>query len=80
MTSLHLPVRPSWACAACYQSWPCFSRRRQLAAEYDRAPVSLSLLMSSYFVEAAGDLREMQAGALYVRFIAWLPGDRHGAC
>ncbi|HEV7898715.1 MAG TPA: flavin reductase [Planosporangium sp.] len=64
MTTLHLPLRPSWACAVCYESWPCFSRRRQLTAEYDRALVSLSLLMSSYFVEAADDLRDVPARAV----------------
>jgi hypothetical protein len=73
MTTLHAPLRPSWACVVCYESWPCFSRRRQLTAEYDRAPVSLSLIMSSYFVEAADDLCDAPAGVLHVRFLGWLP-------
>jgi hypothetical protein len=73
MTTLHVPLRPSWACAVCYESWPCFSRRRQLTAEYDRAPVSLSLLMSSYFVKAADDLHQVPAGTLHLRFLGWLP-------
>ncbi|NJC72389.1 flavin reductase [Planosporangium thailandense] len=78
MTTLHVPLRPSWACAVCYQSWPCLSRRRQLIAEYDRAPASLSLLMSSYVVEAADDLHDAPAGTLHNRFLGWLsrPSER----
>jgi hypothetical protein len=56
MTSLHIPMRPEWICAGCGQLWPCHARPVQLLAEYDRAPVSLSLPMSSYFVEASIDL------------------------
>jgi hypothetical protein len=56
MTSLHIPMRPEWICAGCGQLWPCHARRVQLLAEYDRAPVSLLLPMSSYFVEASIDL------------------------
>jgi hypothetical protein len=70
--SAHTPIRPNWTCVACGDDWPCEVRRRQLTAEYDRAPVSLSLLMSGYFVEAADDLRNVPAGDLYLRFFGWL--------
>jgi hypothetical protein len=56
----------------CSLPWPCETRRRQLIAEYDRAKVSLSLLMSAYFVDAANDLPDVPAGELYGRFVLWI--------
>jgi hypothetical protein len=46
----------------------------QLTAEYDRAQVSLGLLMSAYFVDAAEDLPSSPCGALYARFLGWVRG------
>lgn len=62
---------PDWICGGCGLKWPCETRQRELTAEYDSAPVSLALLMSSYFVEAAEDLPYEPAGPMYDRFIGW---------
>jgi hypothetical protein len=72
VTALHAPLRPRWTCAGCGDNWPCSTRRGQLTAEYDRARVCLSLLMTSYFADAAEDLHDVPAGELYVRFLGWL--------
>lgn len=76
MTSLHVPLRPIWMCTACGVDWPCVTKRRHLQAEYGRAPVSLSLLMSSYFVDAAVDMPAVPCGQMHARFLGWLPGDQ----
>jgi hypothetical protein len=65
-------MRPQWICAGCAQDWPCPTRRGQLTAEYDRARVCLSLVMTSHFVEASVDLRDVPAGELHLRFLGWL--------
>jgi hypothetical protein len=52
------------------------SRRQQLAAEYQDAPVSLALLMSSQFVDAAEDLHSVPAGELRNRFLGWMRSPR----
>ncbi|GII23801.1 flavin reductase [Planosporangium mesophilum] len=72
MTALHTPLRPQWICVGCGCDWPCLTRPGQLAAEYDRARVCLSLVMSSYFVQASEDLYAVPAGELYVRFLGWM--------
>jgi hypothetical protein len=51
----------------------------QLLAEYDGAPVSLALLMSTYFCEAAHELPDARAGDLYTRFLGWLDPYRRSA-
>jgi hypothetical protein len=74
VASLHMPARPAWICACCWESWPCHTRRAQLRAEFDGAPVSLGLLMGAHFVEAAHDLPAVTAGELYARFLGWIRG------
>ncbi|QGL46081.1 hypothetical protein GCE86_02855 [Micromonospora terminaliae] len=69
----HGPVLPVWTCAGCGSPWPCPTRRRELLAEYDRAPVSLSIYMASHLVSAAQDMGWAPAGALHRRFLGWLP-------
>lgn len=76
--NLHSPMRPSWMCAGCGGHWPCRTRRGQLIAEFHRTPVSLGLLMSRYFIDAAQDLKSESAHDLYQRFIGWL-SERPGA-
>jgi hypothetical protein len=51
----------------------------QLLAEYDGAPVSLALLMSTYLCEAAYELPNTRAGDLYTRFLGWLDPYRRSA-
>ncbi|MGC9670621.1 hypothetical protein ACNTMW_29260 [Planosporangium sp. 12N6] len=70
--SLHRPLSLTWRCAGCGVPWPCPTRRGQLLAEYDRAPVSLALLMGGYFLDAAAELIGEPAGDLYDRFMGWI--------
>jgi hypothetical protein len=70
--NVHAPMRPNWACTGCGAQWPCRTRRKQLLAEFDRAPVSLALFMGRYFMDAAQDLRTEVAYVLYQRFMGWL--------
>ncbi|MGV9977727.1 hypothetical protein ACWDUH_08600 [Micromonospora wenchangensis] len=72
MTS-HGPVLPVWTCAGCNSPWPCPTRRRELLAEYDRAPASLALYMGAHLVSATHDIGWAPAGALHRRFLGWLP-------
>jgi hypothetical protein len=69
--SVHNAIRPGWTCAGCAYGWPCATRKRELTAEFDGAPVSLALLMTAYFSEAAQDLAALPAGDLYTRFLMW---------
>jgi hypothetical protein len=69
----HGPVLPVWTCAGCDSPWPCPTRRGELLAEYDGAPVSLALYMGSHLVSATQDMSWAPAGALYRRFLGWLP-------
>nr|WP_240940792.1 flavin reductase [Planosporangium flavigriseum] len=69
---MHIPIRPAWICAGCSQEWPCHTRRAQFLAEFERATVSLGLLMGSHLVQASQDLPAARAGELYVRFLGWI--------
>ncbi|MEU5942661.1 hypothetical protein ABZ807_26610 [Micromonospora sp. NPDC047548] len=69
---MHGPVPPVWTCGGCDLPWPCPTRKRELRAEFDRAPVSLALYMGSYFVWAAEDLAWLPAGTLHRRFVGWV--------
>jgi hypothetical protein len=73
----HIAIRPGWVCGGCGVEWPCRTRRRQLLAEFDGAKVSLSLLMSSYFVDASEDLPDAPAGDLHMRFFGWTRQPSH---
>ncbi len=67
----HLPVKPAWSCGGCGADWPCQTRRRELRAEYDRAPVSMALYLAAQLVDAAQDLAHVPAGNLHHRFLGW---------
>jgi hypothetical protein len=69
----HGPVLPVWTCAGCGRAWPCAIRRRELQAEYFRAPASLRLYLASCYLSASQDLSWASAGALRRRFFGWLP-------
>lgn len=69
----HGPTMPLWTCAGCSLPWPCATRRRELLAQYEEAPMSLALYMGSCFVTAAQDLSWAPAGLLRRRFLGWLP-------
>ncbi|WP_320067646.1 hypothetical protein [Micromonospora sp. RTGN7] len=69
----HGPVLPVWTCSGCGSPWPCLTRRRELLAEYDGAPVSLAIYLASRLVSATQDMGWAPATALHRRFIGWLP-------
>lgn len=69
----HGPVLPIWTCAGCELPWPCPTRRRELQAECDSAPVSLALYLGSCLVAASQDMTWTPAGTLRQRFLGWLP-------
>lgn len=71
--TMHGPTLPLWTCAGCSLPWPCATRRRELLAQYEEAPVSLALYMGSCFVAAAQDMGWATAGSLHRRFMGWLP-------
>ncbi|RAO61794.1 hypothetical protein LUPAC06_00725 [Micromonospora saelicesensis] len=50
---------------------PCQTRRRELRAEYDQAPISLALYLAAQLVDAAQDLSQVPAGHLHHRFLGW---------
>jgi hypothetical protein len=68
----HHPVAPGWSCGGCGAEWPCDTRRRELLAEYDSAPVSLGLYLGDHLIDAAQDLADIPAGYLHFRFLGWL--------
>jgi hypothetical protein len=68
----HNPMTPAWTCVGCGAEWPCHTRRKELRAEFHRAPVSLSIYMGGYFVAAAPDLQYVPAGFLHNRFMGWV--------
>ncbi|MEW2330044.1 flavin reductase [Micromonospora chersina] len=67
----HHPIKPAWTCGGCAGEWPCQIRRLELRAEYDHAPVSLTLYLAAQFVDAAQDLAHVPAGHLHHRFLGW---------
>ncbi|GAB3797730.1 hypothetical protein GCM10027605_08290 [Micromonospora zhanjiangensis] len=69
--STHHPIKPAWTCDGCAGEWPCQSRRRELRAEYDHAPVALALYLAAQLVDAAQDLAPVPAGHLHYRFLGW---------
>lgn len=74
MTDVHIPLRPAWSCSSCAIPWPCPRKRERLLAAYLDSPVSLRVNMSLRLADAAEDLRGLSAGALFDRFLAWVPG------
>lgn len=70
--SMHVPARPSWACAGCGLAWPCPDSRQQLTIEYADARVSLSIYLATNMVEAMTDLPAGHGGDLRWRFLGWL--------
>ncbi|MEH1058346.1 hypothetical protein V6U89_24440 [Micromonospora sp. CPCC 206171] len=70
--TVHGPVLPIWSCGGCGAPWPCPTRRRELCAEFEDAPVSLSLYMGAQLVRATADLTWVPAGTLHRRFLGWM--------
>ncbi|MGC4868322.1 hypothetical protein ACLQ3B_23150 [Micromonospora sp. DT53] len=70
--SVHGPVLPIWSCGGCGLPWPCATRKRELRAEFDNAPISLAIYLGAQLVRASEDLTWLPAGALHRRFLGWL--------
>lgn len=51
---------------------PCGTRRRELLAEYEDAPVSLAVYLGAQLVRATADLSWAPAGTLHRRFLGWV--------
>lgn len=67
----HSPVTRAWTCNGCGLPWPCPTRKQELQAEYDRAPVSLALYLGAHLVQATEDMPWTPAGILHRRFLGW---------
>jgi len=67
----HTPARPSWDCRSCGRPWPCDSARTRLV--HNRSRVDLAVLMWDHLEEAARDMPQAPASALFDRFLRW-PG------
>ncbi|WP_027644399.1 hypothetical protein [Salinispora oceanensis] len=67
----HSPVPRAWTCSGCGLPWPCPTRRQELQAGYDRAPVSLARYLGAHLVQATADLPWTPAGILHQRFLGW---------
>lgn len=66
----HDPSRPGWDCESCDAPWPCDPAREELADQFGRDRVGLSIYMASQLDLA---VRETTAGPqeLHERFVAW---------
>lgn len=76
----HTPLRPSWECRACGQTWPCGPARESLTAEAAADGLggrsSLAMLMWGYLEDYALDVGPGPLGEAFDRFIAWTRPSR----
>jgi hypothetical protein len=73
--SEHLPVRPSWDCAACGNPWPCAIAKEAMLTEFREHPSVLTIYMSARLNDAFEDLTADGRQAppdLYDRFLCWI--------
>lgn len=81
-TPPHTPLRPTWACRACGQPWPCPQARLLLKVEYESALAALSIYLSGLMFEAMRDLFHLNPHdgpspqEMFDRFVAWGPFRR----
>lgn len=71
--TVHVPRRPDWGCDSCGAPWPCGEARAGLLSDAGGSPVTLSLWMAGYLVEAIDDLPDVRAGVLRDQIMGWLP-------
>ncbi|MFI5837542.1 hypothetical protein ACIA5A_28075 [Micromonospora sp. NPDC051300] len=78
----HTPVRPSWACRADGEPWPCAHARLALKAEYDRNLAALTIYLAGLLFEAMRDFYHLNPHdgpspqQMYQRFLGWSPFRR----
>lgn len=68
--SEHIPLRPSWECAACGKDWPCDAAREQLAIDTGGG-TPLRMLAWSYLDDFTRDVPVVFADGTYERFLGW---------
>jgi hypothetical protein len=68
----HQPLSGTWDCLACFDEWPCQTRRRQLLAWYEGAPDQLAAYLASSYARARSDLRHVPVVVLHRRFVGWV--------
>lgn len=72
----HRPTRPTWTCHNCGKPWPCDPARERLLRLVPA--LRLAVMMNARLEQAAGDLRDVPPGELWIRFVAWTrrPSER----
>ena len=65
----HVFVRPSWACAACDQPWPCEPAQQRLRE--GRTLANLVILMALYRADAIQDTG-LPVAEICDRFTGWI--------
>jgi hypothetical protein len=68
----HRPIRPTWRCKDCAETWPCAPARQALLREYADTRVQLALDLARDFGDAVTDLPGEPVPELYVRFLGWI--------
>jgi hypothetical protein len=74
--SAHAAVRPTWACGACGQPWPCPTSREELIAEFDGNVPAMSVYMAGKFLAALDDVPRVACDGLHLRFLGWIRQTR----
>jgi hypothetical protein len=70
----HVGDRPSWACRACGEQWPCAVARKELKEQYDGWQTGLIIYLTSRVYEAIEDARKSNSLGptdLVERFVGW---------
>ncbi|SBT68211.1 hypothetical protein GA0070622_5307 [Micromonospora sediminicola] len=78
----HTPLRPTWACRACGQPWPCSHARMLLKVDYETNMPGLTIYLAGLMYEAMRDLYHLNPHdglsppEMFDRFVAWGPFRR----
>ncbi|MFI5833973.1 hypothetical protein ACIA5A_09895 [Micromonospora sp. NPDC051300] len=78
----HTPLRPSWACRACGQPWPCPHARLLLRVDYETNMPGLTIYLAGLMYEAMRDLYHLNPhdgqspSEMFERFVGWGPFGR----
>lgn len=74
VTDVHLPDR-DWLCRApgCGHEWPCEPSRAALIEQARTDRTAVRLYLDAHLVHACHDLPDVAAGALWDRFVGFVP-------
>lgn len=73
----HTPLRPTWACRACCQPWPCAEAQLLLRVEFEGRRSGLLIYLAGLLYEAMHDLYhlspddQVEPHELFDRFVSW---------